>query len=128
MTYTALLMFHYVAVLLFGGFILLDRLFFRRYLASKAEDTSRFYRLSRSVLVPAVSVIVLTGIIMTGIENERLGNPLFILKLLLALVVIGMFFYCPVFSGRYGEGARRLYRAFVVLLLLTVVVLSKLFI
>lgn len=116
---------HYVAILLFGGYILLDRLLFRPFFALHRDAVSRFYRSSRNILLPTVVVIILSGLIMAGMETARLNNPLFILKIILAGVLIGMFFYCPVFSRGHGEKARRLYRTVVVILLLAVVAISK---
>ncbi len=128
MAYGTVLVFHYVAVLLFGGYILLDRLLFRPFFSGRQDDASLFYRRSRRVLLPSVTLIILSGLVMAWLEAQRLTDPLFILKIVLAVMLMGMFFYCPVFSRGYGEGARRLYRAVVVVLLLSVVVVSKFFI
>lgn len=128
MAYEILLGLHGVAILLFGGYILLDRLLFRPFLAETAQNAGIFYRMSRRVLIPIVSVLVVSGLLMVVLESGRITEPLFILKLILALLLIALFFYCPRFSREHGEGARRLYRAVVVILLLTVLTVSKFFI
>ena len=119
---------HFVAILLFGGYILLDRMLLRKYFAGKHEEASRFYRISQRLLFPVALVIVLTGALLTVLQPGRLENPFFDLKVFLAVVLIGMFFYCPRFSRGHGERARLIYRAVVVILLLSVLTLSKFFI
>jgi len=128
MEYEITLAFHYVAILLFGGYILLDRLLFRRYFAAEGEEAVRFYRLSGKLLAPAVAVAVVTGGLLTLLQPARLEHPFFMFKLLLVILLIGMFFYCPRFSRGHGERARRVYRAVVVVLLMCVLALSKFFI
>ena len=119
---------HDVAVLLFGGYILLDRLLFRPYFSEEAEKAHRFYRMSRRILLPVSVIIILTGTLMLILEKTLWENLLVHLKVLLAAALIGMFFYCPRFSRGHGETARRIYRGIVVLLLLAVLGLGRFFI
>lgn len=119
---------HGVAVLLFGGYILLDRALFRRFFDEGGGDAALFYRLSRPVTGIAVGLLLLSGGTMVLIDGTLLSQPLFYLKLLLAGLLIAMFFYCPLFARAYGPGARRLYRAVVLILLLALLVVSGFFI
>ena len=119
---------HDVAVLLFGGYILLDRLLFRPYFSDEPEKAHRFYRMSRRILLPAAGLLIFTGMVMLGSQKGLWDSPLLHLKIVLALLLLGMFFYCPRFSRGHGEQARRLYRVVVILLLLAVLLLGRFFI
>ena len=128
MLYGIMLMLHYVAILLFGGYILLDRFLFRNFFMTRGETAPHFYRMSVRILAPTVIIIMVSGAAMLAMESSKLGNPFFGIKVVLALLLMGMFFYCPRFSRGHGEGSRRIYRGVVVILLLGVVILSKFFI
>lgn len=128
MVFGVALVLHFVAVLFFAGFILLDRVLFRKYFAGNETSANNFYKMSRKIMVLSAVLLILSGGVMLAIKPALLEAPLFLLKLCLAFMVMGLFFYCPYFSKRAGERARTLYRHTVTAGLLALLVIAKLFI
>jgi len=126
--YDTLHLLHYVAVLLFGGFILLDRLLFRPYFDKLPDKGGSFYLQSRPLLITSAVMIVISGVGMSLSEGSPVNHALFPLKVIGGVLLTALFFYCPYFAKKAGERARQAYRVAVVLLLGVVVILSKFFI
>jgi hypothetical protein len=123
--YTTLLFTHFLAVLLFGGYILLDRLLLRAYFAKLPDKGVAFYKQSRTPMLVCAGVIVVSGGWMVFLNGALLSAPLFVAKVAAGVVLIGLFFYCPVFAKKAGEKSRKAYRFTVLLLLGFLLVVSK---
>ena len=125
MGYDAIGFLHFVAAVSFGGFILLDRLAFRRFAASLEGGSDGFYRALRPWLMLIALVLILSGGTLLGLRPESIFSLTMIVKLTGAVVLLALFFYCPVFAAKAGAVKRFAYRLLVLLLLLAVLYLGR---
>ncbi len=116
---------HLVAAAVLGGFIILDRLAFRRFLAAHSENATAFYKALRPWLGLAALALILSGGSMLYAHPELLFSWMMVAKLLASFLLLGMFFYCPYFSAKAGSWGRFGYRLGVLALVLLVFYLGR---
>ena len=116
---------HFVAAVGFGGFILLDRLAFRRFASSIEGGANGFYRALRPWLLLLALVLIVSGTVLLVMRPELLMSFGILLKVIGGLALIGLFFYCPLYAKRAGRWRRFAYRQVVLGLLLLVLFLGR---
>jgi len=113
---------HFISAVLFIGFILWDRLLFRRFFTFK-EATS-FYLKARIMLFGAILGAVISGV---GLLFWYSLSPLVILKICLAIGLILLFMFCPISMKNLSSvHGRTIYRMVVLLIALSVLIIGKL--
>jgi len=120
MGHNFILFFHLLGVSVFGGFIILDRLVFRKFFEERAIDSALFYIKSFRILVFSAILIIFSGAAIIYSKPHLLNQDIFILKLFLAFLLFTLFFNCPLFLKNMGKPARNIYRFFVLVLLINV--------
>lgn len=111
---------HLIAISVFTGYIILDRLIFRRFFEETAINPLDFYKKSFPVLLFFVIAVITSGIWMTYKNQALLNSDIFIAKIALAFLLFVMFFGCGVFIKNFKKPARIAYRFFVLVLLFIV--------
>ena len=110
---------HLIFAVVFAGFIVLDRVFFR--LIQKPDN---FYHKAKPILAISAFGLVISGSLIIYQFPELLHSFYFIIKLSLGLILFVLFFMCPKIVARLQPFYRKIYRIVVVLLLFCVLFLS----
>ena len=107
---------HLIAALVFGGFILVDRLILRR-----SYDQARLLPIYKTATLPlalAAVTLIASGCVL------YYDAPIVRLKAALAALTIALFFLCPIANRYLGKTARFFYRLIVTILLVATVVIA----
>ncbi|GHV07278.1 hypothetical protein AGMMS50229_13770 [Campylobacterota bacterium] len=107
---------HLIAALVFGGFILVDRLILRR-----SCDQAQLLPIYKTALIPlaiAAALLIASGCFL------YYDAPIVRLKAALAISTIALFFFCPIANRRLGRAARFFYRLIVTISLLATVLIG----
>ena len=110
---------HLIFAVVFAGFIVLDRVFFR--LIQKPDN---FYHKAKPILAISVFGLVVSGSLIVYQFPELLYSFYFVLKLSLGFILFVLFFMCPIVIVRLQPFYKKIYRMVVFLLLLCVLFLS----
>lgn len=111
---------HLIGISVFTGYIILDRLIFRRFLKEGALNPLDFYKKSLPILLFFTIAIIASGALMIYKNQNLLNSDIFIAKITLATLLFVMFFGCGIFIKNFKKPARIAYRFFVLVLLFIV--------
>ena len=116
--YELTLLLHAFCGLVFGGFVLTDRLILRPALTP--VPVTVYYR-ARRLLIPVAALLFLSGLWLLSIA----ATTLLIWKAILGGAALGLFFLCPIAMKRLpGATPRALYRHTVTTLLIGTLLLA----